>query len=243
MSDRVASLSESIEKLRHEFRLGERVKLKFTERPKEMEQADFVELKRQIFRRMTEHEVGLFAYVILHDIARNPDEARRNGINTVAYNFDFYLQQVRQPGMVFIDRFIDKDKKFSHHLEEKFSIGCVFGEGGRKRLRNILGFHYVSVGQSHFSSLSDMAASALRYILNVHTRGEERSMQIAATLAEQIEPLFLKNGNGVVDEHSFVFSPKEVRFPPYCQKYLGLQEYLARIGIRTAQRIEQGSRR
>jgi hypothetical protein len=235
MSEQVAALSKAMDRLRDEFGLRAHVRLKFNERAEGMPQDEFVVLKKKIFEQMAKHDVGLFAYVILHDIARHPDEARRNGINTVAYNFDSYLDRVREAGMVFIDRFLDKDKAFVHHLDEKFSKGCKFENGETKRLTNIVGFHYVSVGQSHFATLSDMAASALRYALNVHTRAEEKNLPIAKALLKQLEPLFIREGDRPISEKSFVFSPKTVKFGGYLEKYKSLQKYLAENGVDTAQ--------
>ena len=106
------------------------------------------------------------------------------------------------------------------------------------RLSNILGFHYSTVGQSHFPSLIDVALGSLRFAVNAHTRDQAEHQVAATTLLRLLSPLMIRNGEGEpVLEIGFMFSPKVILVPRYRDQYQRLKDYLAAGGIVTAQSI------
>jgi hypothetical protein len=75
--------SSEIDNLRRKFRVPRKHRLKFNPCPDGLSHSEFSELKSEIVRTAIKYDAALIVYAILHDIATTPDEARRNGINTV----------------------------------------------------------------------------------------------------------------------------------------------------------------
>jgi len=198
------SLSQKVDEIRNRWKVPRNFKLEA------LSNADFVKLKQELIEAAIAHDVKLLVYVILHDISKDPEEARRNGINTICYHFDCMLNVYLRPGVVLIDRF--SDSQIDQHLVEKFSTG-VTGLPFSKELRlaNVIGFHYSAVGQSHFSSLIDIVLGSLRFSINAFTRKDASRMATATTLIKLISPLFHRESSGRVSEISFYFSPKTIK--------------------------------
>ncbi|MDX0667240.1 DUF3800 domain-containing protein [Sinorhizobium medicae] len=237
--DRAPALSAHIDQIRAEAGIPPTFNLKFNPAPPGMLHSDFIGVKQAILASMVEHGVGLLAYAVLHDVARDPDEARRSGINTVLFHFDCLLNRYGEgPGIVLIDRFNDAGNIIDHHLVSKFSEGVTFpNSNGPYRLRNILGVHYSAIGQSHFASLVDIAVGSLRFAINAHCRQEANKLASANNILQLLRPLLIRDNDGRVSELGFMFSPKTVNFPPYRAKYVGLKQFLAAAGIETAQNV------
>lgn len=238
-------LSEDIEQARARLKVASDFQLKFNPGPKNLDHGQFISLKEEVLKKAAEHGVRLFAYVVLHDIAKNKgtDEARRNGINTVLYHFDCYLNRKKDQGIVLLDRFNDKGNKIDTHTREKFSIGLVgLPYSKEKRLGNILGVHYSTIGQSQFCSLVDIVVGSLRFAINAHTRNLTDHHATAGALLGLLSPLFFREdreleGSNKISELGFQFSPKAVSVAKYRAKYEALQTFLAERGVETQQRI------
>lgn len=243
--DTARQLSEDIEQARARLKVPADFQLKFNPGPKNLDHSEFISLKEEILQKAAEHGVRLFAYAVLHDVAKNKgtDEARRNGINTVLYHFDCYLNRKKDQGIVLLDRFNDKGNKIDTHTREKFSIGLVgLPYSKEKRLGNILGVHYSTIGQSQFCSLVDIVVGSLRFALNAHTRDLTEHHATAGALLNLLSPLFFREESGMgasdkVSELGFQFSPKAVSVAKYRAKYEALQTFLAERGVETQQRI------
>lgn len=121
--DQALLLSQTIDAIRKDSGVPRNFHLKFNPCPDELNHADFNLLKQAIIEAAVQHGAKLLVSVILHDIATSPDEARRNGINTVCYHFDCLLNRFKSSGLVLIDRF--SDKQIDAHLAEKFCIGVT----------------------------------------------------------------------------------------------------------------------
>lgn len=106
-SEQAKSLSRAIDQIRAHAGVDKRFKLKFNPGPENLDHAEFINLKKKLIEAAIEHGAKLVMYFILHNIASSPDEARRNGINTVCYHFDCLLNRFSSSGMVLIDRFSD----------------------------------------------------------------------------------------------------------------------------------------
>ncbi len=243
--DTAQRLSEDIERARKRLKVAPDFHLKFNPGPPNLSHSEFIALKEEIIGKAAEHGVRLFAYVVLHDIAKNKgaDEARRNGINTVLYHFDCYLNRKKDQGIVLLDRFNDKGNKIDGHTREKFSIGLLgLPYSKEKRLGNILGLHYSTIGQSQFCSLVDIIVGSLRFAINAHCRNQTEHHATAGALLELLSPLFFREEQGwaasdKVSELGFSFSPKSIRNASYRGRYESLKAFLAQHGVETMQEI------
>ena len=237
---RAGELSAAMDELRDRRGVPRDYRLKFNPGPDGMSHRDFIDLKQEALTIVRDYGARLLVYLILHDVARNTDEARRNGINTVCYHYHCALNRMHSPGMVLIDRFNDQGNVIDSHLREKFTIGLTgmpYG-GGEMRLSNIVGYHYSAIGQSHFPSLVDVALGSLRFALNAHTRAQDQHIASAHQLIGLLEPLFWREeDSAAVPEIGFTFSPKVIRVGRFRERYQQLKDFLAAHGLVIAQPI------
>ena len=233
------ALSDAIDDLRKRFGVPRGYRFKMSPGPVGMSHDQFIALKAEALRTAAQHGAKLLVYVVLHDISTNPDEARRNGINTLSYHFDCILNRYDTPGLVLIDRFNDKGNAIEAHLRDKFSIGATDMPFSKEyRLKRIVGFHYSAIGQSHLPSLVDIALGSLRFAINAHTRAENHNRRTALMLLNLLAPLFWREReDGPVPELGFLFSPKSIRKEAYRKRYESLKAFLAEGGVVTSQPI------
>lgn len=232
-------LSQVIDAIRQDAGVPRDFDLKFNPSPPNLKHVDFVALKQKLIETCGDYGVKLIVYAVLHSIAKDRDLARRNGINTVAYHFDCILNRIPSHGLVLIDRFNDKGNEIDGHLKEKFSTGLKgLPYSSSMRLNNIVGYHYSTIGQSHFPSLVDIILGSLRFAINAHTKGQENAMATAGQILTLLKPLFwTESGKNDIPELSFVFSPKVVGFAPYLTKYQSLKDFLIQNGLPIQQKI------
>lgn len=234
-----ASLSDTIETLRRRAEINPSAALKFNPKPDHLSHENFKDFKQKILIAAHEHECKILAYGVLHDLAGDPDTARRFGINTVLYHYHCFLNMKRERGLAIIDRFNDEGNRIDAHLREKMATGVkIHHHRVNLRLSNIVGFHYSAIGQSHFTSLIDIVIGSLRYALNVHTRGIEDQRAGALDLLRVLSPMFVRReGSDVVPDLGFCFSPMNVRVPRYHAMYVGVQAFLREAGVNSIQPI------
>lgn len=232
-------LSAAVDGLRVRHGVPRDYHLKFNPGPNGFSHAQFIALKQEVLQLAAQFGARLVVYVILHDIAIDPDTARRNGINTVCYHFDCILNRVGGTGLVLIDRFNDAGNAIDAHLRDKFTVGITgMPYSTEMRLTNIVGFHYSAIGQSHFPSIVDVTLGSLRLAINAHTRGTADLLPTANTLLRLLSPLFWRqNETDLIPELGFLFSPKVIRAPRYKAKYEELKAFLTGAGVATAQEI------
>lgn len=240
--DKAKELADELAAIRHAFGVEPEFVLKFNPGPDEMAHQEFINLKKAYMAAAVKHEVKLLVNLLLHDIATNSDEARRNGINTLCFHFDCLLGRDKSPGVVLIDRF--NDKKLDQHLTEKVSIGLTgnFPFSGAMKINNIVGYHIASIGQSHFCSLVDVVLGSLRFSINAFTQNKKEHEKSARLILQQLSPLFFREKGGIsngekVHPISLCFSPKDVRHPKYREMYIALREYFEVNGIGIEQSI------
>lgn len=232
------ALSRRVDAIRNEFGLDPEFKLKFNPGPVGMEHERFIELKQTLLEEAGQHQVGLLAYAIMHDIAESPDVARRNGINVVSYHFDCLLKRNDECGLILLDRFNDEGNAINAHLTKKFSIGLTgMPYSAEMRLSNIMGFHYSAVGQSHIPSLVDIALGSLRFAMNAYTHNDHQHHETAHTLLRLLHPMLDKEESGDISELAFTFSPKIVKAPKYRAVYQGMKDFFAAGGWSLKQEI------
>jgi len=235
--DNAKSLHDSIEKTRHKYDVPADCLLKFNPTPECLTHQQYINVKQSMIESAVSHGCRFFVSAILHNIATSPDDARRKEINRITYHYDCFLSRLNDYGLVLVDRFYDG--QIDAHLREKFAIGLRgFPYTDPMRLARIIGFHYSAIGQSHFSSIVDIALGSFRYAVNVHARNDQKNMPAARKLLKLIEPLFLRNPyTNNVDEISLFFSPKVVDAPKYKDKYQSLKDFLYDNGITAGQEI------
>ncbi|MFG1420998.1 hypothetical protein [Roseixanthobacter liquoris] len=231
--------SAAMDDLRTRHGVPRNYHLKFNPGPEGFTHSQFIALKQEVLELAARFNARLVVYVILHDIATNPDDARRNGINTVCYHFHCILNRLGGTGLVLIDRFNDAGNAVDAHLRDKFTIGLTgLPYSAEMRLPNIVGFHYSAIGQSHFPSIVDVALGSLRFAVNAHTRGRTGQLPSANALLGLLSPLFWRIApEAPVPELGFLFSPKVVRAERYRTAYESLKAFLGAGGIPTAQAI------
>jgi hypothetical protein len=149
-SSKAKEFSIAIDALRQRYNVPNDYLLKFNPGPKNLDHEQFIALKQELLELSAKFEVRLLVYVILHDIAKSSDLARRNGINTVCYHFDCVLNRLGVAGLVLIDRFNDGGNAIDGHLREKFMVGVTgLPFSDEKRLSNIIPHFPSSLTFSH----------------------------------------------------------------------------------------------
>lgn len=233
------ALSTDIDALRLKMNVSQEYKIKFNPGPKNLDHQEFIKLKKSLIEVAEIHGVKLICYVILHDVAKSSDEARRNGINTLAYHFDCILNRLGSAGLMLVDQFTDEGNKVAAHLREKFSTGVTgLPYAGRTRLANIVGFHYSAIGQSHMTSLVDVVVGCLRFAINAHTRDEREKLASAKAMLNLLSPLFWRGSNQQdIRDLGFTFSPMTVKVKKYRERYDGLKSFLIDAGVPVSQQI------
>lgn len=232
-----ADLSKEIEDIRTKLGVPRDYVLKFNPGPKGFSHEQFIELKQSVIQAACAANCKLLVNLLLHDIATSSEEARRFGINTLSFHFDCFLNWVKAPGLVIIDRF--DDKEIDGQLKEKLTIGLTgkLPYGDELKIERVVGYHYSAIGQSHFCSLIDVILGSLRFAVNAFTQGNAQHAKSAEKILEQLAPLFLREHGKNVDEISLWFSPKEVRKEAYRSKYIELKQHLMAHGIAAAQAL------
>jgi hypothetical protein len=229
-------LSERIDAIRLDAKVPNDFRLKFNPGPEGMSHHDFIELKQNVILASIEAGCEMYVSIILHNIASDVSEARRNEINRVCLNFNSLLNRDQEVGLVLVDRF--EDQKIDGHLREKFSIGLKgmpYSESFR--LNRIVGFHYSAIGQSNFPSIVDIVIGSLRFCINEHTRHRENPSASCNTILKLLSPLFPRNSAGRIDDQHMFFSPKVIKSARFKGEYEALCEFFASFGLCPNQRI------
>lgn len=241
---KAGSLANEIEQTRRQFGVPREHLLKFNPGPDGMAHDKVVDLKKTIMRLAVQHECKLLVNLLLHDIATSSDDARRNGINTLCYHFDCYLNRPKAPGIVLIDRFTDK--QLDLQLQEKLSVGLTghLPYSVEMKIKYIVGYHLAAIGQSHFCSLVDILIGSLRFAINAYTQKTEQHYDSARAILAQLAPLFFREeekfvpgSDNLVHPISLWFSPKYIKSDAFRSKYEALKAYLAENGIAAGQLI------
>lgn len=235
-TERAESLHQAIGQLREARGIERTERVKFAPAAAPLTHAEYRELKQAIIEAAVEHDCKLHAYAVLHDLARNPDQARRFGINTICWHFQCALNRANEAGLVLIDRFNDEGNQIDAHLREKMTAGVEIPHRGVVQLDRIVGFHYSAIEQSHFTSLIDIVVGSLRWAINVHTRNLEMR-DAALNLLGVLSPLFWRGGHDGVPDIGFCFSPFNIRREAYFGRYIALQQFLRDGGIPSIQPI------
>lgn len=238
-AEQALALSTAMDALRVRHGVPRDYQLKFNPGPEGFTHAQFIALKQEVIETAIAHGAKLMVYLILHDISTNPDEARRNGINTICMHFQYALDRVGGGGLVLIDRFNDAGNEIEAHLREKFTIGLTgLPYSSEMRLGRIIGFHYSAIGQSHLPSVVDVVLGSLRFSINAHTRGQAGLLATSGALLRLLSPMFWRNSPGdPVPELGLMFSPKRIRSAVFRARYQSLKDFLAANEVPTLQTI------
>lgn len=234
--DKALAVSNAVDELRKSLGVPLDYVLKFNPGPQGFSNEQFIALKKGVMGISAAHGVKLLVNLLLHDIAKNSEEARLFCVNTLCYHFDCYLYRPDSHGLVLIDRF--HDKKIDGQLNEKLAVGLTgpLPYTNTLKLKRIVGYHYTAIGQSHFCSVIDVVLGSLRFAVNAFTQNNQQHAASAQAILQQLAPLFLVE-NDVVSPISLWFSPKEVKVDKYKLKYLALIDHLKANGITVGQTL------
>lgn len=234
--DNAKALAEAITRIRARAHIPASERVKFSPTPTCVTHAEYIGVKQDIITAAIEHGAIFIAYAVLHDLAKDPETARMYGINTLCLNFNWILNRLRGPGLVLIDRVNNPGNPVDELLREKSAVGVTgLPYSGPMKLDNVVGFHYAAIGQSQFTSLSDILVSSLRFALNAHCRKLDGNRASAIQILQLISPLFFREkGATKVSDLGFAFSPKTIKVPKYGQVYRELQDFLREGGVDTA---------
>ena len=237
--DQAHGLSKEIDALRKYYSITDEFPLKFNPGPDHLSHQEFIDLKKGLIALAVKYECRLFVNLLLHDIATNSEDARRNGVNTLCHHFNSYLGQVNGSGLVIIDRFTDK--LIENELREKLSTGesKKLPSGTSFKVDRIFGYHFSSIGQSHLCSLVDVLLGSLRFSINAFTENNEKHTSSATNIFGQLSPLFFRYLTNKVQPCSLWFSPLQVKHEAYRKKYENIVEHLISHGIEPQQKYKR----
>lgn len=238
------ALADDIAAIRTAMKVPAAYELKFNPGPEGFSHQQFIDLKKTVIAAAVKHECKLLVNLCLHDIAKSSEEARRYGINTLAYHFDCFLNRPKVPGLMMIDRF--SDKQLDAQLKEKINVGLTgaLPFSATMKIEWIVGFHLAGIGQSHFCSLVDVVLGSLRFAINCFTQKKQEHQKSAGEILSQLAPLFFRESGQFIDPTdvtpiSLWFSPKEIKADKYAAMYNALRDHLTQHGIKAAQKIER----
>lgn len=238
-AERASALNSAIIALRAARGIDADELVKFNPPVRPLSHIEYREFKQALIETAIEHDCRVLAYAVLHDLARNPDQARRYGINTLCWHFQCALARVDRPGLVLLDRFNDAGNEVDGQLRERMARGVEIPHRGRVALDRIVGFHYAAIGQAHFTTLSDILVGSLRWAINVHCRNQDHR-ESALNLLRIMSPLFWREpGEESVPDIGFCFSPFNIKRADYHDTYIRLQEFLREGGIPSSQDIRR----
>lgn len=237
-SDNAKALSDAISSLRTVAGLDVAAVVKFAPPVQPLGREGYRDLKAAIIAVAIEHGAKFISYAVLHDVAGDPGLARRYGVNTLCWHFHCILRSSGDTGLVLIDRFSDANNEIDGHLRDKMARGVELPHRGWVQLGQIAGFHYSAIGQSHFTSLSDILVGSLRWAINVHCRNLPQR-EGALNLLRALSPIFWRpHGSDQVPDMGCCFSPFNIRSARYFQQYAALQAFLREGGIDSCQDIQ-----
>ena len=242
--DKAKSLSEAIRLIRQNAGIAATERVKFLPPVPPCDHKAYIKVKQAIIEAAIDHEATLIAYLVLHDLAKSPDEARLFGINTVCTHFNWILNRIGGPGLALIDRVNNPGNEVDDHLREKFAVGVKgMPYSKQMRLENIVGFHYSTIGQAHFTSLCDILVGSLRFAINTHTRNVPKTRDSAVNLLRLMSPLFFREkGSEKISELGLALRPKNVSAPKFHARYQALQDFLCQGGVEMSQAVTNNDR-
>jgi len=243
-AENAKALSEDIRIIRQSAGIAATERVKFLPPAPPCDHHAYIAVKQAIIEAAIKRGAKLLAYLVLHDLAKDPDQARLFGINTVCTHFNWVLKHIGGPGLVLIDRVNNPGNEVDDLLREKFAVGVKgMPYSKQMRLENIVGFHYSTIGQAHFTSLCDILIGSLRFAINTHTRNVEKTRGSAINVLRLMNPLFFREENNEkVSELGLAFRPKNVAAPKFWEKYQSLCGFMREAGVDMAQEVTNVSR-
>ena len=221
-ADKYLKFSDRIWALRKEHGIPNDFVAKYLPAPTNLNTDDYNTFKKACIQECINFGCNFFVYKTLHDVAKDTDLARRNGINEICLNFSYVLDEEETSGLVLIDRFNDKGNKVDAHLTEKFHVGLTgLPFSDTYPLKRIVGLHYSSIGQSHMPSLVDIVLGTYRTAINIIAR-EKALSELSIEILSVLQPLFRTGHDGCIPRISISFSPQTVNVAKYRETYADL---------------------
>jgi hypothetical protein len=238
-SENAKSLSDALVKIREAAKIKPEFLLKSNHRPEHLDAQAFIKIKNDFVDAAANAKCVFLTSIILHKIAINPDEARRNEINRILFHFDCFLIRPKTEGVVLIDRF--SDKQIDTLVRERTAVGVIDMPYSKSlELKRILGIHYSAIGQSHFCSLIDILLGMYRYAIDAALNGGEKGQEVAKSIIKRMQPLFFcEREDGKISEFSINFSPKIIKGSKYRVRYQELKNFFIECGVVPHQEITE----
>jgi len=230
------NVCENIAALRakHGYKAEDVLKFNTRQRPDHVSPDVHRAIKQEVIEMAGQHGVKLFASMVLHDLAKDPDKARRFGINSICFHFNCFLNRESDIGLVLIDTFNEGDLR--EVIREKWAVGLKNMPYSKTMgLSRIIGYHIAMIGGSHLCSMADIILGALSFAINNRTDAAKEA--VVSALLKQLAALVIRNGDDRVSELSLFFSPKVITAPPFLSQYLRLHDFFADHGLAPAQSI------
>ena len=236
-SETFHELSKDIWKIREKFEIERSEKIKFNPGPEHLSHKQFIALKASLIEAAARNGCQFLVYHVLHDIAKDTDKGRRNGINEICLNFSYLLKSADTSGMVLVDRFNDEGNKIDGHLTEKFSIGLTgLPHSPEFRLERVVGLHYSTIGQSHMTSLIDVILGSYRFAINCHCREIDQHLTSSKKILKSLKALFpTAPDSEIIPRIAISFSPTKINHQPFKTKYQSAIEFLKANGLQVDQ--------
>lgn len=171
--DKAADLHQSIERHRNdipEFGPTNLLKSSNSSRPENLSIEKFTQLKNDIMKAGVEKGAVFMGYVFFNSTPTNqPDRNRTFGFNTLLSNYNKFLEQKNEYGIVIYDRLQfesgGNDAGYEY-IRSKFQVGNEHRGNQFKPLSRILSHSMCCEGASHISALNDIYTGGLRYVAN-----------------------------------------------------------------------------
>jgi hypothetical protein len=237
-SDAALSLHSEVQTIRTRYGYTASDPLKFNaaERPSYVSADAHRLAKQSVITSAVAHGCVLNTTFTLHNVAANSTTARTYAINSLAWGFQSYLQDINDQGMVFIDTY--DDGTLTNVLREKFQRGFTGPLYEDTPLERVVNWSQSSNGTSHFSSVADIVVGTLRYAANNRNDPSPRTRTLAGNLVKSLSPMWHRDPvTGKVKQSSLRFCPRQVYTPEYRAQYLDLKLFLAMNGAESLQPV------
>ena len=175
----LSKLDEKIRLIRVEAGYKPTDVLKFDTRvrPAQVTAAQATKAKAQVVEACKELGVKFVVCVILHDIMKNQDAAKKCywAADYVISRFHQYLNAVKDDGMVIIDN-VPEGEQYQY-LTKKFTVGLEVG-AKTFQLPRIKLYSSTCVGGSHACSAMDIVLGTFRFAINNPSHNVSRPMML-----------------------------------------------------------------
>ena len=229
-ADKRQKLHFEVENIRRKYGFAPSDLLKFNTHSQDRVSSDaHREAKNEVLRLCLQLPVYFIANVRLHAMVRKVEQRQRQlvtwGIDSILFGYRSFLGENSAHGTASFDTLPFKGG--ASYLQEKFSSGLIFRDGGRLSLRDrITKFETTCDGSSHEIAVADIVLGAYRYCVNKR----EAQNVAAATMMPYIWQMALwGRSEGDAFDYGLRFLPQIRTKACYEREYAALRLHLLRL--------------